>query len=558
VTAAGAGAGRVRAARARRGAPLRTVVAPDAAAVGDVTLTPVQRHDLIDLWTTLLTDVYVHDAQKRALYGIDPVRALAALRRDIPFLDSAGFLRALNRLVNRLRDQHTQLLIGTGAATTVAALPFLVEHLGAYTAPTFVVTKTSVGVPRGFRPGVRLTTWNGVPVARAVDLHADTLSGGRPDARRARALATLTQRPLAYLPPPDELWVEVGYRRPGDPASAPDRAARMEWRVLAPGTAGTADDRVVTRTHRAVDAIGEHARRARKLLFATALWEQEQPGVALAKRPGWLATTFSDVLSARVVRTSHGEFGYLRIWSFDVQRPGAFVAEVARLLAALPGAGLVIDLRANPGGVIDAAERTLALLTDRVEPARFACRATAPTWPTGPTPPAPPSTSASRSPSTCRSPTPRPAPRPPAPTPAPSSPWWTPARTPAATCSPPGSPTTASAGSSRSGPPPGPVARTCGPPRTSSTRTTPPTAPCRRCRRGSATRSPCAAWSAPAAPPGSPSRTSAWWGTRSTRPPSGTWWTTTPTCWSGARGCWWRGDPFPGGWSRSSVDGPDR
>jgi hypothetical protein len=376
VTAAGAGAGRVRAARARRGAPLRTVVAPDAAAVGDVTLTPVQRHDLIDLWTTLLTDVYVHDAQKRALYGIDPVRALAALRRDIPFLDSAGFLRALNRLVNRLRDQHTQLLIGTGAATTVAALPFLVEHLGAYTAPTFVVTKTSVGVPRGFRPGVRLTTWNGVPVARAVDLHADTLSGGRPDARRARALATLTQRPLAYLPPPDELWVEVGYRRPGDPASAPDRAARMEWRVLAPGTAGTADDRVVTRTHRAVDAIGEHARRARKLLFATALWEQEQPGVALAKRPGWLATTFSDVLSARVVRTSHGEFGYLRIWSFDVQRPGAFVAEVARLLAALPGAGLVIDLRANPGGVIDAAERTLALLTDRVEPARFACRAT--------------------------------------------------------------------------------------------------------------------------------------------------------------------------------------
>jgi C-terminal processing protease CtpA/Prc len=125
-----------------------------------------------------------------------------------------------------------------------------------------------------------------------------------------------------------------------------------------------------------VDAIGESARRARKLLFATALWEQERAPAAVARRPGWLATTFSDVLSARAVTTSHGTFGYLRIWSFDVQRPGAFVTEVGRLLAALPADGLVIDLRANPGGVIDAAERVLALLTDRVDPARFGCRAT--------------------------------------------------------------------------------------------------------------------------------------------------------------------------------------
>ena len=81
-----------------------------------VELTVTQQHDLVDLWTTMLTDVYVHYAQKRALYGYDPSAALAALRRQIPFLDSAGFLRELTLIVNRLRDQHTQLYVDAAGA----------------------------------------------------------------------------------------------------------------------------------------------------------------------------------------------------------------------------------------------------------------------------------------------------------------------------------------------------------------------------------------------------------------------------------------------------------
>lgn len=357
--------------RARTGAPLHEVV---PAGPAPVTLTLTQQQDLLDLWTTLLTDVYVHLAQKRALYGTDPVAALAALRRDLPYLDPAGFLRALTRVVNRLRDQHTQLFVGPAdgsAAPYVAALPFLVESFGPYLAPTFVVTKVADdGVPGTFRPGARVTTWNGVPFARAVDLHADTLTGGRPDARRARALATLTQRPLAYLPPPDELWVDVGYRLPRDAAARADRTARFTWRAVAPGT--TADGLLQTRTHRALDTTAESARRARKLLFATDAWARER----CAPEADALATAFPDAVSARVLTTSHGRFGYLRLWTFDVERTGAFVDEVASVLRALPPTGLVVDLRANPGGVIDTAEKVLALLTDHVEPARFACRAT--------------------------------------------------------------------------------------------------------------------------------------------------------------------------------------
>ncbi|SKC72017.1 S41 family peptidase [Krasilnikoviella flava] len=369
------------AARARTGSRLDDVV-PSRAEQGPepVALTATQQHDLVDLWTTLLADVYVHYGQKRALYGYDPLRALAALRREIPLLDSAGFLRALSRIVNRLRDQHTQLFVGApGADPYVAALPFLVESFGPYTAPTFLVTKTTDGVPDpAFVPGVRLITWNAVPFTRAVDQFADTLTGGRPDARRARALETLTQRPLAYLPPPDELWVDVGYRHPEDPADDPDRTARFEWRAIRPESAATADDRVETRTRRGIDVVGETARRARKLLFATDLWEADRRAAApQAKGSGWLRTSFADALAARPVTTSHGTFGYLRIWTFDVRHPARFADEVARLLRRLPAAGLVVDLRSNPGGVVDAAERLFQLFTDRrIEPARFACRAT--------------------------------------------------------------------------------------------------------------------------------------------------------------------------------------
>jgi hypothetical protein len=365
---------------ARQGAPLTEAVHAEAEQA--VQLTSTQRHDLVDLWTTLLTDVYPHYVQKQALYGFDPLRALAALRRDIPYLDSAAFVRELTGLINRLRDQHTQMFVGdpgSQSAARVAALPFLVEGYGSYLLPSFLVTKTTDEVTdKDFTPGVRLTTWNGVPFARAVDLYAATLTGGRPDARRARALETLTQRPLAYLPPPEELWVEVGYRRADDPEDASDRTARFHWRVIEPGTAASADHLLDTRTRRAINVTSETARRARKLLFATELWETDQRNLRQrAGAAGATPTDFSDAFSARTVQTAHGTFGYLRIWSFDVEHTTSFIDELSGILRAMPRNGLILDLRSNPGGVIDVAERMLQLFTQRpIEPARFGCRAT--------------------------------------------------------------------------------------------------------------------------------------------------------------------------------------
>ena len=109
-----------------------------AASWRPVALTVTQRHDLIDVWTIMFTDIYVHYSQKKALYGYDPIRALSALRRQIPYLDSAGFLRELTPAINRLRDQHTQLYIDAADQNLrgyVVALPFLVEPYGSHRHP---------------------------------------------------------------------------------------------------------------------------------------------------------------------------------------------------------------------------------------------------------------------------------------------------------------------------------------------------------------------------------------------------------------------------------------
>jgi hypothetical protein len=362
---------------ARRGKPLEEVIGQSLATWRPVDLTVSERHDLIDLWTTLMDDVYVHYTQKAALYGFDARGALSALRRQISFLDCDGFLRELTLLVNRLRDDHTQLYVSAADGALdgyVAALPFLVEVCGEYLHPTYIVTKISDDVPDPhFVVGVEATSWNGVPFRRAVDLFAERLTGGRPDSSRARALEALTQRPLEYLPMPDEQWVELGYRSD----DGEEHAIRLEWRLVAPDDALAPDDPLIARTRKGINARSEAARRARKLLFSTTLWEHDRAGAPAAKADDWIVTNLPDAISARKLKTASGTFAYVRLWTFDVASTKKFIDELGRILDELPKRGLILDLRSNPGGYIETAEALLQLFTKNVvQPARFACRAT--------------------------------------------------------------------------------------------------------------------------------------------------------------------------------------
>jgi C-terminal processing protease CtpA/Prc len=333
-----------------------------------------ERFDILDAWVSVLDGLYAHLPLKRALYGFDPIRALEHLRQQVPSLSDLQFHRELTSLINRLRDAHTQYTGPKRWADAVASLPFLVEAFGPIERPSYVVTKVSrrrVG-DEYFVPGVTLEWWNGVPFDRAVDLHADVETGGRPDARRARALESMTFRAFGYGPPPDEMWVVIGYRDLTDRA----REVTFEWHVVDPGRAPTASITRASRVRRAINPAAEAVRRAKKLMFNFDLWKSERRPAAAARAKS-KAAAYQDFLTARQIPTPDGPIGYLRIWSFDVDDDQGFLDAAIALLRDLPDRGLIIDLRDNPGGFIWAAERMLQLFTPApISPTKFALRAT--------------------------------------------------------------------------------------------------------------------------------------------------------------------------------------
>jgi hypothetical protein len=336
-----------------------------------------QRESIITMFTDLLDGLYVHLPLKRAMYGIDPVQQLRRLHERARVMSDEAFHREIGTILSNLRDAHTVYIAPTPFLGTVARLPFLVEQFGSEAVPGFLVSKVIgelIDDPE-FVTGVEIVEWNGVPIAEAIRRRGEVERGGRPDSAMARALDSLTLRPLGLGPPPDEKWVIVGYRTGDD---QPIREHRFEWRFIDPGP-GPDEPHP---TEPAATATAMHpdralVRRAKKLSFNTGLWSSEvhdriAAGDASPDASGWLTGKFQDNVSARAITVDGHEYGYLRLWSFDLSDDDGFVAEVVSMLRQLPQDGLIIDLRGNPGGLIWAAERLLQLFTpSRISPSRF-------------------------------------------------------------------------------------------------------------------------------------------------------------------------------------------
>ena len=119
-------------------------------------------------------------------------------------------------------------------------------------------------------------------------------------------------------------------------------------------------------------------RRAKKLSFNAELWRTEDHDRMSAAAPSRRRQRLDDRASSRTtsrrrsITVDGRDYGYLRLWSFDLADDDGFVAEVIELLGELPQDGLIIDLRGNPGGLIWAAERLLQLFTPSpISPSRF-------------------------------------------------------------------------------------------------------------------------------------------------------------------------------------------
>ena len=109
-------------------------------------------------------------------------------------------------------------------------------------------------------------------------------------------------------------------------------------------------------------------RRMKKMLFAPKVVAEagKKRRKLSMRRPAAgdaVPTSMLGIFSAKSVETPSGIFGYIRIFSFNVDDPSAFVEEFIRLTELLPQSGLIIDVRGNGGGHIWGSEGLVQVLT---------------------------------------------------------------------------------------------------------------------------------------------------------------------------------------------------
>lgn len=320
-----------------------------------------------------LRDYYVHLPLKVSSLAINPLQECLLLEDDLPFIaEDREFFRRMMLIVEKLRDRHTNFVLPAPWSLLTAYLPFAVESCWVGDRRVLLVSKTTGTLPNErFVSGVEITHWNGVPIRRHIENFSWQTLGSNPASRIAMALRSLTARSLAYYLPPDEDWVSLTFV-----GSKGIETVVVPWMIYTPDLSGApggpgafrGGDVSVARVNDGLD---------RNLSAVNQAWETLYSGhVSTA---GYVApiTGIERYIKWSTYKFDNGEIGYLRIFSFECDDTAWFLRELAALLAKMPSDGLIVDVRANPGGNIPCGEGLLQLISNqRISPQPVSFRST--------------------------------------------------------------------------------------------------------------------------------------------------------------------------------------
>ena len=344
------------------------------------------RRLLVEQALVLLEMLYVHLPLKRAMHAVDPIQRLKLLKLRLAEMKEGElpseiqFHDEMQEIFTSTRDLHTNYLLPSPFNKKAAYLPFLIEEYFEKGAnkkdeQKFLVSHLLKGFKHPtFKHNVEVLYWNGVPIKRAIEINGENQAGSNLDARFACGLDALTIRPMVRSLPPDEEWVIVTYRSPDGQVSE----IRHEWLIFTPKPGGEdfLDFRPAAGKKIGIDIKKSAINHVRKILFAPEAIEAEKK-IATSKAKqvaikNSIKTSMPDTLRAKPVMVGQREFAYIRIFNFEVEDADKFVQEFARLASLLPQDGLIIDVRGNGGGNINAGEQLLQLLTpNEIQPELF-------------------------------------------------------------------------------------------------------------------------------------------------------------------------------------------
>jgi len=358
--------------------------------VGELTL--AERKKIVEQALVLMRENFVHLPLKKAMHGVDPLQKLRLIQHRLEdtteetMSDEFQFHRKMIDVFTSVRDLHTNYLLPAPFANKIAFLPFDIEEcFDEEGQPKYIASHFVQGFSHEhFQRGVTITTWNAVPIARAIEVCANQHAGSNAAARHVQGIDGLTIRAMQRSLPPDAQWVIIGYID----LNGTERELKQPWIVTQLMQSVNGVDANTVSLNAAClgsDLEADLIQQARKMLFAPAVIEKESSEENCIQSPQsaenakqtlrqTIETTMEGVFKAKSVSTPTGEFGYIRIFTFGVDDPDAFIDEFVRLIEQLPQHGLIVDVRSNGGGHIYASEGLLQVLTPREitpEPTQF-------------------------------------------------------------------------------------------------------------------------------------------------------------------------------------------
>ncbi|NET06923.1 MAG: peptidase S41 [Symploca sp. SIO2B6] len=321
-----------------------------------------EREIIVEQALLLIDEVYVNLPLKRARNAIDPVQRLKLLKYRLADMDELSFQKEMLSTFMELRDLHTMYTPPAPYSGMWFELPFLIEEFYEGNERQYMVSHLNGEFENSsFKRGVIITHWNGIPMERAVELNAERTYGSNRHASRARGLESMTNRSSSRLLIPDEEWVDLRYITDRQE----EQEIRLNWEVWGLPPEDKPEEKARKQSDVAfVNCLGidwetESIRQIKKARYAPAKGENREEH-------------FENDFVWKIIKTSHGEFGHIRIHTFMIYNVEQFIDDLIGVLEYLPQKGLIIDVRGNGGGYIMAGEMMLQLFTSRkIEPERF-------------------------------------------------------------------------------------------------------------------------------------------------------------------------------------------
>jgi len=305
---------------------LTDVPAPDRAVPVDPEMDRA-RYAVIEQTRLVVEKLAVHA-------GAATIDGLNALAQQAMTMSDDQFHAELGAILAADHDSCTAYLCPKPHRDMIATLPLRLAAVLADGRREYVVAAAKGAARPSLPVGTVVTHWNDQPVADVVERLAARLAAATADARRARAIAALTHRPIGLLGPPPDTEVRIGCRADGK-----DLETTLKWETeRVPPSPATERDQISR------DELVEIIRRTQSRAFVDLI----PPAAAVeGSRPA-----------------------VLRVRTFDVPDVDAFLEHAAAALRGLPPDGLIVDVRGNAGGRIEAAEGLLQFICPReVRPA---------------------------------------------------------------------------------------------------------------------------------------------------------------------------------------------